>query len=684
MTGMYFKIALNNVRKSFKDYSIYFLTLTLGVCIFYAFNSIGDQKAFLELGKRQSEYINILQRLISGISVFISCVLGGLILYANNFLVKKRKKELGIYMTLGMGKNKISKILTYETALVGIISLVVGLGVGIIVSQGISAFASKLFEVSLSNYKFLLSTDAILKTVLYFGIIFILVMIFNTFVISKYKLIDMLTAAKKNEDIKIKNPILTAIIFFISLGLLGVAYKLVIKVGLNPTDRMFLVSIVLGILGTLLLFFSLAGFVLYVLQRNKNVYLKGLNIFVLRQMNSKINTNFLSMTVICLMLFLTISTLATGLSFKNALEKGLENTTPFDASATYYIDEDSKIKTAEESIKELGFKFNPEDKIVSYNEYKLEKTNLESLLNKNAEGKNKKEIVEAMTYKGTNAISISSYNDIRALSGEKSVSLANNEVLISSNLGEVENTLKNILKNNEKIEIDGKEYKIANNALIGEGKVIKEAFESTGMTNNFFTLIVPDNIVSNLKPIANKININFPKNSNEEERVQKLFNEYRDGVVDSSKYGFVNGYTKARIYEDNNGMTNIVLFIGIYLGVIFLISSTAVLALQQLSEASDSIDRYKSLRRIGVSQKMINKSIFTQVSIYFGLPLVLALVHSVVAIKVVNGFLTMFNRPDIGVSSLVTALIMVIVYGGYFYATYTGYKSTVKNALKQK
>ncbi|EHK2345364.1 FtsX-like permease family protein [Clostridium perfringens] len=681
---MYFKIALNNVRKSFKDYSIYFLTLTLGVCIFYAFNSIGDQKAFLELGKRQAEYINILQRLISGISVFISCVLGGLILYANNFLVKKRKKELGIYMTLGMGKNKISKILTYETALVGIISLVVGLGVGVIVSQGISAFASKLFEVSLSNYKFLLSTDAILKTVLYFGIIFILVMIFNTFVISKYKLIDMLTAAKKNEDIKIKNPILTAIIFFISLGLLGVAYKLVIKVGLNPTDRMFLVSIVLGILGTLLLFFSLAGFVLYVLQRNKNVYLKGLNIFVLRQMNSKINTNFLSMTVICLMLFLTISTLATGLSFKNALEKGLENTTPFDASATYYIDEDSKIKTAEESIKELGFKFNPEDKIVSYNEYKLEKTNLESLLNKNAEGKNIKDIVEAMTYKGTNAISISSYNDIRALSGEKSVSLANNEVLISSNLGEVENTLKNILKNNEKIEIDGKEYKIANNALIGEGKVIKEAFESTGMTNNFFTLIVPDNIVSNLKPIANKININFPKNSNEEERVQKLFNEYRDGVVDSSKYGFVNGYTKARIYEDNNGMTNIVLFIGIYLGVIFLISSTAVLALQQLSEASDSIDRYKSLRRIGVSQKMINKSIFTQVSIYFGLPLVVALVHSMVAIKVVNAFLTVFNKPDIGGSSLVTALIMVIVYGGYFYATYTGYKSTVKNALKQK
>lgn len=199
------------------------------------------------------------------------------------------------------------------------------------------------------------------------------------------------------------------------------------------------------------------------------------------------------------------------------------------------------------------------------------------------------------------------------------------------------------------------------------------------------TLIVPDNVLSNLNPTSNKININFPKNSKEEEqRVQKLFDEYRDGIVDLDKYGFVNGYTRERIYEENNGMTNIVLFIGIYLGIIFLISSTAVLALQQLSEASDSIDRYKSLRRIGVSQKMINKSIFTQVSIYFGLPLVVALVHSVVAIKVVNGFLTMFNKPDIGDSSLVTTLIMVIVYGGYFYATYAGYKSTVKNALKQK
>ncbi|MGG5461045.1 FtsX-like permease family protein [Clostridium sp. B9] len=680
---MYFKIALSNVRKSFKDYSIYFLTLTLGVCIFYAFNSIGDQKAFLEIGTKQAEYIKVLQGLISGISVFISCVLGGLILYANNFLVRKRKKELGLYMTLGMGKNKISKILTYETALVGIISLIIGLGIGIILSQGISAFAAKLFQVPLSNYKFLLSTDAIIKTVLYFGIIFVLVMVLNTIVISKYKLIDMLTASRKSEDIKIKNPILTAIIFLLSLAILGSAYGIVIKVGLNPSNSMFWISVILGVIGTLLLFFSLAGFTLFIFQKNKNLYLKKLNIFVLRQINSKINTNFISMTVICLMLFLTISTLSTGLSFKNALEKGLEATTPFDASVMYFPDKDNKIKTAEESIKKLGFKFNPGDKIADYSEYNLDNTNINILLEKNATTSEVKKNASNLFSYGVNAISISDYNKIIELNGEKAIKLKNNQVLISSNSDKLKDTLNNIIKNKSTLNIAGKEYEIDNKEATGKNEVIDRSLESTSIASNFLTLIVPDDVVNDLDPIFNKININFV-DKQEEVRVQKLFSDYRDGKIDTDEYGFINGYTRTAIFEESNGITSMILFIAIYLGIIFLITSTAVLALQQLSEASDSVERYKSLKRIGVTEKMINKSIFTQISIYFGLPLIVSLVHSVVAIKVVNEFLAMFNKPDIGASSLITALIMIIIYGGYFYATYTGYKSTVKNALKQK
>lgn len=674
---MYFKIAFNNVRKSFKDYSIYFLTLTFGVCIFYAFNSIGDQKAFTELGLSQAEYIKMLQNLISGISVFISCILGGLILYANNFIVKKRKKELGIYMTLGIGKNNISKILTYETTLVGSISLIVGLGVGIIFSQVISAFSAKLFEVPLSNYKFLFSSNAIVKTVLYFGIIFILVMLFNASIISKYKLIDMLTASKKNETMKIKNPIITTIIFLLSLGLLVGSYVLVIKVGLKPTDIMFLYSIVLGILGTLLLFFSLAGFVIYIIQKNNNIYLKGLNIFVLRQICSKINTNFLSMTVICLMLFLTISTLSTDLSLKNTLEKNLETTTPFDASISYEFEKNSKIKNIDEVLNSLGFKFNSDAETVSYNEYTLSNSNLEELLEENLKNKKLSSYVSDIPM-----ISISSYNNIRALTGAKKLTLSDNQVLISSNTDELKSALKKIIKNNSKIKFNNKEFEVANNSLIGNEKIISEAHENDVLKTNTITLIVPDNIVANLEPYANKLDVNFSKNSNEnQQNLNDIFRLY-NRLDNTSDYGYLTINTRNGLYEETTGLIALIIFIGTYLGIIFLISSAAILALQQLSDASDSIERYKLLKKIGVSQKSINKSIFTQISIYFGLPLIISLIHSAVAIKVVNKFLIMFNKPDIVSSSLVTALMLVIVYGGYFYSTYTGYKTIVKNSLK--
>ena len=185
---MYYKIAIGNVKKSFKDYTIYFLTLALVVCIFYSFNSIESQKAVLELKSSGKESINALVTVIAYISVFVSIVLGSLIIYANNFLIKKRKKELGIYMVLGMGKGKISRILVTETLIVGVMSLISGLLLGIIASQGLSLLTSKLFDIPMSDYSFIISISSIGKTILYFSIMFFLVIIFNTAIISKYSL----------------------------------------------------------------------------------------------------------------------------------------------------------------------------------------------------------------------------------------------------------------------------------------------------------------------------------------------------------------------------------------------------------------------------------------------------------------------------------------------------------------
>ncbi|MGL5347870.1 MAG: FtsX-like permease family protein [Peptostreptococcaceae bacterium] len=671
---MYSKIALGNVKKSFKDYSIYFLTLTLAVCVFYSFNSIESQRAVLEMSESDSRNLDMMMQLISMMSVFVSFVLGGLIVYANNFLIKRRKKELGIYMTLGMGKGKISRILVIETLIVGIISLISGLLLGLILSQGLSVFTSKLFEVPMNEYQFIISQSAIGKTILYFGIIFILVMILNAVIISRYKIIDLLTSGRKNESIKIKNSLVYVLIFVVAALSLGVAYKLVLEAGLDMSNPKFKISILLGVIGTILIFFSLAGFGLNLIQKSKNVYFKELNIFILRQINSKVNTNFLSMSVICLMLFLTMGILSTGLSFKDALQSGLENTTPFDYTGTMYLYEEDKVKSIEESFNNIGFKFDDNEKYAYYFEYRVDE-NIKDIFSKYIKEDQMKKFKKFEKMK-TYTIKLSEYNEIRKLDGKEPITLDSNEVLFTSNMSEVVDIVNEILKYNDKLNIENKEYAIKNKA------VITDAIRTTGFGDNVYTIVVNDDVLKGKSPTTSYLNVNYDPTKKEEteKKYVDLYEGFKDRTYDFDEAGFVMGYTRDQVYAENKGMTTTVLFIGIYLGIIFLISSMAVLSLQQLSEASDSIDRYKSLKRLGANDRMINKTIFIQTVIYFTLPLVLAFIHSVVGIKVANEFITAFGKPDIGSSALMTSGIFIVIYLGYFYATYTGYKNIVKNS----
>lgn len=665
---MYSKIAFNNVKKSIKDYAIYFLTLTFAVCIFYSFNSIESQKAIFEINNSQSETISGLSIIIGRVSIFVSVILGSLIIYANNFLIKKRKKELGIYMTLGMGKNKISKILLCETLIIGIISLVAGLVLGMIFSQGLSVFTAKLFDVGMKEYKFIISSEAIVKSTIYFGIMFLLVMIFNTFVVSKYKLIDMLTASKKSEKIKLENPIINIIIFILSIITLSLAYYLVIKAGLKPEDSKFLMSLVLGIIGTLLFFISLGGFSIYLVQKNKKTYFKELNIFVLRQIASKINTNFVSMTLISLMLFLTITTLSTGLSFKNALESSLKDSTPFSASAIMYLDEKSNSKDIKENIEKLNFKFDEDEKYIIYTEY-VSNEKLKDILKNYMKSP---EDIEGFGDNKIEFIKISDYNKIMNLKGEKETTLSKDEVLIASGFENKIKKISDFIKNEKTIILNGKEYKIANRDLI------TDSFYTDLISGNVFTVIIPDSFEGNLTPSRSILNVNYDEGKYEE-KYAKLFSDFMSGSYTRNDYtDFIFGYTRDQIYTSNKTMTTVILFVVIYLGIVFLISSAAILSLQQLSEAADSKERYSSLKRIGASKKMINKTIFKQTLIYFIVPLALAIIHSIVGIRVINDFIMLFNKPSIGLSSFITLFTLVTVYSGYFYATCAGYKNIVK------
>jgi len=265
---MLFKLCLKNIKKSIKNYSIYFLTLVIAVAIFYIFNSIGDQESVLDLTKSKGLMIDALEIILDYISIFVCIILVFLIVFSNNFLIKRRKKEIGLYQILGMSKRKISMMLVFETLFVGLISLFFGLFIGICLSQFISIFTANLFEVDMTKFGFILSFSAIEKTLLYFSLIFILVMVVNIITLSYYKLIDLLIGSKKGEKIKIRNKYVTYVIFIISICCLGYTYYLLFNNMLFSFTKESLFKIaIFFIIGTFLFFLSLSNFFLILLKK---------------------------------------------------------------------------------------------------------------------------------------------------------------------------------------------------------------------------------------------------------------------------------------------------------------------------------------------------------------------------------------------------------------------------------
>lgn len=659
---MFFNIALKNVKKSFKDYTIYFLTLTLAVSIFYSFNSFNSQELILNMNNLSPNYLESLNKVLSIVSVFVAFILSGLILYANNFLIKKRNKELGIYMTLGMGKSKVSKMLIYETMIVGILSLISGLILGLVVSQALFIVLTKILDLSIVKFNFVISLDAIFKTIIYFSIMFLGVIIFNTLVISKYKIIDLLTAGRKNEQIKTKNPLVYFSTFILSIVLLIIAYTLIFEVGLLVSDQKFIISIILGIIGTMLFFYGATSTVIYFAKKSNKFYFKNLNMFLVKQIDSKVKTNFLSMSVISLMLFLTITLLSTGFGLKNALNAGLKDSTPFDGSMYMYVNNDDKI----DHIKEVFEKENidlKEENIVFYNEYvkNIKIADIMSLEDKSIDY----EIA---------FLKVSDYNKLQQLKNKEPVDLESEEILITSNVAKIVPEINKYIKENNTVKINNQTYNIKNK------NVIEENFKTTTLKSNFITIIINDKFLENASIHTSVLNINF-SDENSEKEFESILESFNSGDISNDDAGFITGSTRRMIFIEDKELTSTLLFIVIYLGLVFLISSMAVLALQQLSEASESITRYRSLKKLGVNDKSLKKSIFTQILIYFTLPVGVALVHSIVGIKVISNFISLFNTPNILGSSLITVGFLMLIYIIYFYTTYKSYKDIVMNKI---
>ena len=684
---MLFKISLKNIRKSFKDYTVYFFTLILGVAIFYVFNAIDSQSVMLDVRANMMDIIKLMNDILSGVSVFVSCILGFLIIYASRFLIKRRNKEFGIYLTLGMSKRKISVILFFETLLIGIVSLVAGLVIGTILSQFMSVIVANMFDADMTKFKFIFSMKACVKTLIYFAIMYVLVMIFNTFSISRCKLIDLLNAGKKTEKVTMKNPVVCTIVFVIGVGILSYAYWMVTRgvKSINIINKIG-VPIALGCVATFLIFWSVSGFMIKIFTSIKSVYYKGVNSFVLRQFCSKINTTVFSTTVICIMLFITISVLSAALSMKDSLSKDLDSMCPVDVQlAKYSYDamseayatsqnmnekdremlEDSKLSIIE-TLNNSGFDAQKYFKdVAEYNVYNTGLTVKDTLGDINTDD------YQFMADTIMPVMTIGDYNSVARLYGNSTYELNDDEYIIVADYKNMVMIRNQALKKGIILSVNGKEYKPRYDEC-------KDGFVQIGVQNmNDGILVVPDNAVKPQQVRSMGLSADYRADTKEERySIETQLDNLMKNI--SYKKSFIYRNSRIDLAESSVGLGALVTFIALYLGIIFLISSAAILALRELSDSADNKERYGMLRKLGVDERMIDMALFKQIGIFFAFPLILALIHSVFGIKFINIILATMGMSSMAASIGLTLAFVAVIYGGYFLITYLCSRSIIR------
>ncbi len=686
------KLSYANIKKSMRDYAIYFFTLILGVAIFYVFNALESQTVMMNVSSSTAELIDLMMTMLSSVSVFVSFILGFLIIYASRFLMKRRNKEFGVYLTLGMSKRRISMILFFETLFIGILSLIVGLGVGVLLSQFMSLIVANMFEADLTKFAFIFSSSACIKTVVYFSIMYLIVMIFNTYSVSKCQLIDLLHGAKKSENIKLKNPILCILIFIVSSIVLGYAYYIVTVQFLSLQEVTDIIKpIIMGCVSTFFIFWSLSGLILRIAQSRKKFYYKGLNSFTLRQFSSKINTTVFSTTIICLMLFVTICLLSACLTMKNSMNANIKELAPVDFMFTntmnmekYYDNyrnygyNDTQIKNSNLKVLEIFKVFNFDindysNEYIEVNTYATPDLTMNHTLGTKLDSIRKS--FPFLQYDTMEPImKISDYNKVARLYEIEEYSLNDDEYMIVADFQSMVHVRNMALENNETIHLFGKTLK-PKYAECMDGFV-----EMSSNHINTGVILVADHVIDENYLYQNTIIGNY--NTTDKEEIMKIEDTINAlGKSESaSEYVLASGTTKLSIKEATIGLSAMVTFIGLYLGVIFLISSAAIIGLKELSESSDNKERFKMLRKIGTDEKMINKALFRQIGIFFILPLILAMIHSIFGINFAMQILEVFGNDQLLPSIILTSVFIVFIYGGYFLITY--YCS--KNIIKEK
>ena len=676
-----FKLPLRNIKKSMKDYLIYFATLILGIALFYVFNAIEKQTALLNLQNSGYDIMDVMFTVMDVVGVFVSFVLGFLIVYASNFLMKRRKKEFAVYMLLGMSKRSISMVIVMETILIGIISLGVGLLLGIGASQGMSIVVANLFEADMTRFQFVISNEAVIKTLIYFLIMYVLVIIFDVFVVGKAKLINLLNAGRHSEKNYAKNPVLCLIVFAVAAVLLGTAYYKV-TAGVDTIDDFgdLGMQVAKGIVGTFLAFWSVEGMLIFFAVRSKKFYHKGINCFSTKELGSRINSNVFSGGIICLLLFFTICVLSCCFALRNGMNETLKINAPADVMLEQTTGGRCDVEANNISIlKLLEEKHVDMSKFSEYDEiyiYAFKSVNASELWDGNG--------IRDVSFGGFpfDVVRISDYNKIARLYGRDELSVNEDEYIMLANYFMDVREHNKALAEGKTMNICGKTYKPKYDKCVELGLYMSNTEGNAG------TIIVPDSCAFDAY-MDELLYIEALFIANYEDMPKKeleTWDEYLSGdefseFLNSNEGNYhvhVNVRTKTFLYASSTGLTAISVFIGIYLGLVFLISAAAILSLKELSNAADNKEKYGVLRKIGVDEKMLNHSLRGQSLVFFGIPLLLAVLHSVFGIQVGMFMLSAFSKRGLTGAIIVSSGMILVIYIIYFLITYFCSKEIIK------
>lgn len=714
------KLALANVRRSYKDFAIYFCTLVFGVALFYAFNTIQEQQAMLSLTEQQNSMIELLSILINGVSVFIIAILGFLVIYANRFLVRRRNNEFALYQLLGMPKATLMRLLTVETFFVGGVSLIVGLAIGFVLSLALLYATSLLFVAEIPGFALFFSEKAALLTIIAFVVMFVISLLLSIRFIARARIIDLIKSESKNDTYLVKSLPLTALLFCASVALIGSAYAVLVNNGFVMNGN-FALATGMMIVGTFLFFYSAAGFLLRFLQNVKGFYWKGLNAFTLRQIASRINTTFVSLTVICLTLFLALTSVSTGIGVASSVQSGIS--APYSASVsstftnyayTNFAHTDPDSLTSEQKKRFDAAKATYEHNIDVYKSYNGDMAAaLEShtaqfgapAWNTMVAGQAQVDLYDTYTCDYTwanfeqdsglklsdyaseiesnygitslSVIKLSQYNAARELAGQETITLDPSQAMMLVDLDLTKKYIEDASKRTPTLHLWDSDLTLA-------PTYIAEPFMTQAFPSSVGTLIVPDDAIPASEiPINVVLDVQYV-----DDGVEGAFSDYLDAFTDavrdtsndaaqSDLWPVSLTQTRQQVFDQSVGFSTIIAYLAIYIGFVLVVACAAILALQQLTSASDNRKRYELLNKLGAQKHLLNASLAKQIGLVFLAPVIVAVAHTLCAMSTIVPFISIFGHMDILSVSLITGVVFLIVYGVYYLITYFSARSII-------